>query len=441
MIKVGLEIHVTLNTKSKLFCSCSSKGDVNENVCPVCLGYPGSRLTLNKQALLKALKIAKALNCEISDQIVFARKSYFYPDLSKNYQVSMLNPLGINGYLDLDGKKIRIKGVHLEEDPASATRKKEYSLLDYSRSGVPLAEIVTEPDIVDQKQARLFMQRLLRLLKYLNVFELDGIIKADVNVSIKKTGFKRVEIKNVTGFKDIQKVIEHEISRQEKEGAVLETRGWDAKIGKTYSMRKKESAIDYGYIYEPDIPKIKNNFEINLVELPELKLKRYTKKGISLENANIIASEPEIAVLFDEVLKEFDPLFSAKFFRNNLLTVLNETSLEKTFFNKKNLIAVMTLYKESKINNLGLEKIMDELTNKNIAVVDFANKHGLIQIKDDSKLLELSKEAVKENPEAVKDYKAGEQKSLNYLVGQVMKKSKGKADPAKVFDMIKNIIK
>lgn len=441
MIKVGLEIHVSLNTKSKLFCSCATRGDVNENVCEICLGHPGTRLSLNKEAVIKCLKIAKALNCDLSRSFYFARKSYFYPDLSKNYQVSMSKPLGVNGFLDLDGKKINILGVHLEEDPASVVRKANYSLLDYSRSGVPLAEIVTAPDISSADEARLFMKRLLRMLKYLDVFDIDGVIKADVNVSVKKSGFKRVEVKNVTGFKDIQRVIEFECERQLKEEPVLETRGFNSTTGETYSMRKKESALDYGYIYEPDLLLVENNFDINLPELAESKVLRYKKLGASVDDSNIIAEDPLVSKLFDEVIEKFDAVFASKFFRTNLLTALNEKSLAETFFNKDNLVSLMSLYKDKKINKLGMEKVLFTLLKEEVDPKEFVLKHNLIQIKDENQLEEFAKEAINENKKAVEDYLEGEAKSLNFLVGQVMKKSKGKANPARVAEIIKDLIK
>ena len=440
MIKIGLEIHVSLNTNSKLFCKCSTKGDVNENVCEVCLGYPGSRLCLNENALVKCLKIAKALNCNLSEELIFSRKSYFYPDLSKNYQVSMLRPLGLDGYVDVDGKNIGITQVHLEEDPASSTRAQGYSLLDYSRSGAPLAEIVTKPDISSAKEAREFMKTLLTILKYIDVFDLDGIIKADVNVSIKKNEYTRVEVKNVTGFKDIQRVIEHEIKRQEKEGAVLETRGWDSIVGKTYSMRKKESSLDYGYIYEPDIPVIKNNFEIELPQMPIEKINKYTSLKITLENAKIISEDPLVANLFDKIILVNDPVFSSLFFRTHLLSVLQDKSLKDTKISSNNLNDLIKLFYEKQINKLGMEVILNELLIKDIDVNAFAKSKGLIQIKDESVLEDYAKEAISENPSAVNDYSLGEGKALNFLVGKVMQKSKGKANPGKVAQLIKKLL-
>ena len=260
---IGLEVHVELNTKTKLFCSCPTKGneEPNSRTCEVCLGHPGSKPVLNKKAVEFALKLCLALNCKINPELIFSRKSYFYPDMAKNYQITQYDiPLGKKGKLNLSsGKEIGITRVHMEEDPASLVhpggmQQSSYVLVDYNRSGNPLVEIVTEPELSNAADARDFMKNLITILTYLEIFdENNNIIKADANISIKESGFVKAEVKNITGFKEIERALNYEIERQKKEvkeGKKLhqETRAWDSEKGLSFSLRKKETEEDYGYI-------------------------------------------------------------------------------------------------------------------------------------------------------------------------------------------------
>src|SRR3989339_762298 len=273
-VVIGLECHLELATETKLFCGCPTyvkdqEDKPNTRVCETCLGMPGSKPVLNKKAVEFAIKIALALNCKISPELIFSRKSYFYPDMSKNYQISQYEiPLGKQGILKLrDGKEIGITRVHMEEDPASlihpaGLKESQYVLVDYNRSGNPLVEIVTEPDLASPDEARDFMKQLITVLNYLEIFDINnGIIKADANVSVKESNYTRVEIKNITGFKEIERALMHEINRQKEEikhrrKIEQETRAWDSEKGITFTLRKKETEEDYGYILDADLVKI-----------------------------------------------------------------------------------------------------------------------------------------------------------------------------------------
>ena len=365
-ILIGLEIHIELDNKSKLFCGCSTGGAIEPNTltCPVCLGHPGSKPVLNKAVVDHALKLALALNCNISPELIFSRKIYFYPDMAKNFQITQYEiPLGSKGYLQLSNKKVGITRVHIEEDPASLVhpvgmQQSSYVLVDYNRSGHPLCEVVTEPQMYSAEEAREFMKRLLTTLKYLKIFDPDRcVIKADANVNI--VGCERVEIKNITGFKEIEKAILYEVSRQEKlkkEGKLIktrETRGWDSENGVTIFQRRKETEEDYGYIIEPDLAKIDitddmvKKTKAALPELPDKKSLRYQKElKLKREDADAIANSYDLANLYESVIKYIDPIFAAEWIRREVVRVLNynKKELNESFINK-NLISVLGLIK------------------------------------------------------------------------------------------------
>ncbi len=452
-MKIGLEIHVTLNTKTKLFCACpATTAEPNKNTCEVCLGHPGSKPFLNKEAVLKAVKLCKAMNCEIANEIIFSRKNYFYPDLSKNYQITQYEePLGKNGWLDVDGKKIRLKRIHLEEDPASITREDSDVLIDYNRSGMPLAEIVTEPDLSSPEQARKFMKKLLRILRYLDVFNIDGVIKADINVSIEESGYKRVEIKNVTGFKDIELAITYEAERQkravsEKEEIKMETRAWNPGKGVTISMREKESEADYAYIYEPDIPVIpveKKWLEQKIPELSDAKIQKFKGLGVDEDDADIIAMELELAELFERVSKQINPVLAARWFRKELLRVLNynKKTIKEVEMDEKHIVELLELVDKKIITDNTAKKILEELIVKPFSPKKYVEEKGLSQITSEEQLKKICAEVVKNNEKAVKDYLSGEEKSFQFLVGQVMRATKGKANPDVTNKLLKEEIK
>ena len=459
-IVIGLEIHTELDTKTKLFCPCSTHGseEPNTRTCPTCLGYPGSKPVLNKKAVEFALKLCLALNCEISPELIFSRKSYFYPDMSKNYQISQYEiPLGKSGELKLrDGKEIGITRVHIEEDPASlihptGLKESQYVLVDYNRSGNPLVEIVTEPDLASPDEARDFMKQLITVLNYLEIFDInDGIIKADANVSIKKSGYTRVEIKNVTGFKEIERALVYEVNRQKEEiknhkKIEQETRAWDSEKGNTFSLRKKETEEDYGYIIDTDLTVVEiTNKWIKEIkkEMPELaqdKVRKFVEKHkIKKEDAEILAAEKELAEMFEKVAEEINPILAAKWIRRELIRVLNynKKELREVEIDEKHMIDLLKLVESKKITDNVASKILEKLIEKPFDVKGYVKKEGLEAVSDVEELEKYCKEAIDENPQAVEDYKKGEARVLNFLIGKVIAKTKGKANP----NVVKNLI-
>ncbi|MBI4143933.1 Asp-tRNA(Asn)/Glu-tRNA(Gln) amidotransferase subunit GatB [Candidatus Woesearchaeota archaeon] len=438
---IGMEVHVQLNTNTKLFCRCPTlSGIPNTKTCPTCLGHPGSKPVLNKRAFHYAIKFALALNCSIAQSLVFSRKTYFYPDMSKNYQITQYElPLAVNGKVVLDsGKEIRIKRLHIEEDPAGLVHE-EISLVDYNRSGIPLVEVVSEPDISSAEEARDFMKKLMSILNYLDIFDASsGVIKADVNVSVKKNNFERVEIKNVTGFKEIERAIEYEIHRQNNEQVVRETRSWNADLGKTFSLRKKETEEDYGYITEPDIivrqiPKLViDKLSQEIPELPAQKAERWVKNfKIDSVDARIIASDPQVASLYEEVAFQCDKILSARWVRRELLRVLNTAGvkLSDTALKAYHLIPLFKLLERKEITDRTGQQLIRELAQSPFDVGLRVKNDGLSAVGDVSEIGKLVDLVLDENVQALQDYRKGEQKAFEFLVGQIMKKAKGRAKP------------
>jgi len=462
---IGLEIHTEIDSKTKLFCGCPTKGseEPNTRVCQVCLGHPGSKPVLNKKAVEFALKLCLALNCEISPELIFSRKSYFYPDMAKNYQISQYEiPLGKRGKLMLsDGKEIGITRVHMEEDPASLVhpvgmKESAYVLVDYNRSGNPLVEIVTEPDLESPDEARDFMKQLITVLNYLEIFDVNnGIIKADANISIKESDYTRVEIKNITGFKEIERALAYEVNRQKEEiknrkQIHQETRAWDAEKGITFSLRKKETEEDYGYIIDTDLTAVEitekwvNEIKRHMPELAQDKVKKFVEKHkISKEDAKILAAEKELAEMFEKVAEEINPVLAAKWLRRELLRVLNynKKELHEVEIEEKHMIDLLKLIENKKITDNVASKILEKLIEKPFDVKEYIKKEGLEAVSDIEELEKYCKEAIAENPKAVEDYKRGEAKALNHIVGKVMQKTKGKATPKEVNEIILRMIK
>jgi aspartyl-tRNA(Asn)/glutamyl-tRNA(Gln) amidotransferase subunit B len=462
---VGLEVHVELNTDTKLFCGCPTSGgeEPNTRTCEVCLGQPGSKPVLNKKALDYALKLCLALNCKISKELIFSRKSYFYPDMAKNYQISQYEiPLGNNGSLKLrSGKEINITRVHMEEDPAALIHPKgmqesAYVLVDYNRSGNPLLEIVTEPELTSAEEARDFMKQLITILSYLGIFDINnGIIKADANVSIKESGFVKQEVKNITGFKEIERALQYEILRQKAEidaGKKIqqETRAWDSEKGITFLLRKKETEEDYGYILDSDLVKTEITKEMldgvkeGMPELAHDKIKKFVSKHkIKQEDAEIISAEKELAEMFEKVSAEIDPVLAAKWLRRELVRVLNYNKkvLSEIEMDEGHMIQLLKLVESKKITETVAQKLLEKLIEKPFDVNEYVKKESLEAVSDSGELEKYCKEAISENPKAVEDYKKGEAKALHFLVGQVMRKTKGKATPKEVNEIILRLVK
>ncbi len=459
-VKIGLETHVQLATNTKLFCSCSLKGvadaEPNTMVCEICLGFPGSKPVVNKNALIMGIKIALALNCKINSEFFFSRKSYFYPDMAKNFQISQYEiPLATNGYLIVNGKKIRIKRVHIEEDPArlvhvgKSITEAKYTLVDYNRSGIPLVEIVTEPDIESPKEAREYLKTLMLILEYLGVFYADEqLMKSDANISIE--GGERVEIKNITGFREVEKALNFEILRHKnlvKRGIKpeRETRMWDPVTKTTKLLRRKEEEEDYGYIFEPDLVRIRfSEKEIasireSLPEMPHEKLEKYLQMGMNREIAFTISSDLQLAVFFESLLDEFSPeeidtwMLVLKKVLNYNDVLLSETKLDKNVFSK-----LVKAVNEGKISDRAFDLILREVIFNPEKIDEMLKKYERISGKE---LKKIVVRVIENNRKAVEDYKKGKEKALEFLVGQVMKEIRGKGDAKEIREIILELLK
>ena len=448
-MKIGIEAHIQLLTcNSKIFCSCPTSGSENPNtiICPTCLGLPGAKPVLNKEALHQAVKVALAINCSIPKETFFSRKSYFFPDLPKSYQISQYEiPIGINGKLE----NIRIKRVHLEEDPGALIHKGSITLIDYNRSGIPLIEIVTEPDFKSPNEVRLFLRKLITILEYLNIYtrKSEATMKADANIS---TSGEKVEIKNITGLKEIERALEYEAIRQEKEPAnQQETRGWNPEKGITFLQRTKEEESDYGYIFDSDLPKIeitKNLKEEIKKQIPELsleKISRFKKQyKLQAEDAETLAAEKELAELFEQVAAEIDPILAAKWLRRDLMKVLhyNKKGLKEVEIDSKHIIELLTLLQENKINDATAKELLIKLIEKPFSPQEYVKKEKLEMVSSSEELELMCKEVIKNNKNVVASYKSGKSEALHYLIGQVMRLSKGKANPKEVEKIFKRLI-
>lgn len=443
--KCGLEIHATLeNCESKIFCGCptSSSKEPNTGTCPTCLGLPGSKPMLNREAIRQAIKAALALNCRINKQTFFSRKTYFYPDLAKNFQITQYEmPLAEDGMLD----NIRIRRVHLEEDPASLVHKESFSLVDYNRSGMPLIEIVTEPDFKSPEEVRDFLNKITLILEYTGIYSRSSeyVLKCDVNVSI--DGGERVEVKNINGIKEAEKAVDYEVERQKQEKAVRETRGWDEVKGISFSLRKKETEEDYGYIAEPDLTEIEITDEeieavkINLPELADEKVQRLVKEyEIDEDDAKVLSQEILLAELFEKVAKKIDSVLAARWLRRDLLklTRLSKKGLHELEIDETHIIELLELVEKGKISDPMAKELLEKLINEPFSVKKYIKEKGLEAVSDRKTLEVFCKEAVNENPGVAEAYKGGKEEALNFLVGQVMKKSNGKAVPQEVKKII-----
>lgn len=464
-VVIGLEVHSELKTDSKLFCACPRIGSdlPNSRTCPTCLGHPGSKPVVNKKAIEYALKLALATNSKIAQEVIFSRKSYFYVDLSKNYQISQYEvPLATEGKLKLEkGKEIGLIRIHMEEDPAALVhpagiKESKFVLVDYNRSGDPLVEVVTKPDLTSPEEARDFMKQLITILEYLEIFDVDNcIIKADANISIKESNYTKAEIKNITGFKEIERALKYEVIRQKKEvneGKKLkqETRAWDSEKGITFSLRTKETAEDYGYIIDPDLVKIEITKEwVDKIkkEMPELaheKLKKFTEEhGITEEMAKVISKDKQLAEMFEAVSIAINPELAAKWIRRELTRVLNyhKKKLSETEIKDIHMIDLLKLIEEKRITENVAQRIIEKLVENPFDVNEYIKKEGLEAVSDIKELEKICKEAIKESPKAIEDYKKGNKKALNFVVGIVMKKTKGKASPKEVNEILKLLIK
>jgi len=457
VIKAGLEVHgyLFVENKTKLFCNDVIDHDAAPNtaVCEVCTAQPGCKPMLpNEDAVRKILMIACFLGCRINRRLLFQRKHYSWPDLPSGYQRTMSGsystPVGEDG----EFMGIGISDVHLEEDPARWDPEK--GTVDYNRSGYPLVEIVTRPDFTSSEQVRGWLKKLVTALGYIKAIDSSAGIKSDVNVSISPK-FNRVEIKNVNSFTSIVNAMEYEIMRQQDESRKgrrigQETRAWNDKEGKTIFMRSKEQALDYMFIPDPDLPAIHitdneiREIEKELPEKPQQKIEHYTKNlKIDRTDAEILASELVLTELFEEVVKEIDPVLAARWFRKELLRVVNlsKKDIHELEIEAKHLIQLLKLVETEQLTHETARRILEKLIEKTFDVDDYVNKNGLLAVSDKARIEELCREAVIENRGAVQDYKAGNEKALHFIIGQVMRKSKGKATPNEVNKILGKLIK
>jgi len=463
LTKIGLEIHCQLtNLKSKLFCSCKAnyrEFEINENICPVCMGLPGSLPRLNQDAVKKATLIAMALNCSTPEKIAFFRKNYFYPDLPKNFQITQLNiygdtSVGGSGSIMVDDKKINITRIQLEEDPGrliyeGSSSKNQITLVDYNRAGTPLVEIVTEPDFENPKQVRLFLNILSDLLENLGVSDpgLEGAMRADANVSIE--GGKKVEVKNIGSFHDLEKAVHFEITRQNSLHSraiaiVQETRHWDDKRKITISSRSKEEELDYRYFLEGDIPwitidsKIQDKLKSEMPESIISKKERYISKyNIPIQVADVLSSDKFYSDLFDDSHDESNAKEIANIITTDLMGLVDtREKREESKITPIHLKDLANSIQSGYISRNSAKNALYEIvkTGKNLSEV--ISELDLGNVSDESELSKIIEEIITAEPQAVEQAKSNPQ-TINFLVGKVMQKTKGKADPKLTLDLLK----
>jgi len=455
---IGLEVHVQLSTKTKIFCSCSTEfGDSpNTHTCPVCLGMPGVLPVLNKEVVEFALRFGIAAHSKISKFSRFARKNYFYPDLPKGYQVSQYElPIVKGGFIEIDlpegRKKIGLVRAHMEEDAGKLIHQRDVSFVDFNRAGVPLLEIVSEPDLRTPEEAGKYLRKIRTLVRYLKISNgnmEEGSMRCDANVSVREKAEERlgtkVEVKNINSFKHVEKALSYEIRRQvaliQNGGQIVqETRLWDEKENITRSMRSKEEAYEYRYFPEPDLvpllidEKWVERVKTDMPELPDEKEKRFVKDyGLSPEKASILTESNELADYFENICESFQGYEQiANWMLSEFLAYLNKEGKEigDVDMKPRQVAELLKLVDEGTISGKIAKSVFAEMWETNKSAGDIVQKKGLVQIKDESKITEIVCRVVEENPDVVDKYKKGRKNVMGFLAGQVMKKTGGKANP------------
>ncbi|MFK4303593.1 MULTISPECIES: Asp-tRNA(Asn)/Glu-tRNA(Gln) amidotransferase subunit GatB [unclassified Paenibacillus] len=457
---IGLEVHVELHTKSKIFCGCSTSfgAPPNSHTCPICLGHPGVLPVLNRQAVDYAMKAAMALNCTIADVSKFDRKNYFYPDSPKAYQISQYDqPIGEHGWIDIEvngeTKRIGITRLHLEEDAGKLTHVDGgyASLVDFNRVGTPLVEIVSEPEISSPEEAKAYLEKIRAIMQYCDVSDVkmeEGSLRCDANISLRPHGQQelgtKAELKNMNSFRGVQRGLEYEQFRQEQtleEGGTIvqETRRWDEAQGKTLSMRGKEQAHDYRYFPDPDLVTLhidaewKEHIRASIPELPDQRKVRYTSEyGLPEYDAQVITSSKPLADLFEDSLQYTkDAKAVSNWIMGDLLGYLNSAGVElsQVKLTGRGLGEMIGLLEKGTINSKIAKTVFKEMLESDKLPQQIVEEKGLVQISDEGAIMTIVEQVVAANPQSVEDYKAGKQKAIGFLVGQVMKESKGKANP------------
>lgn len=473
---IGLEVHVQLSTNTKIFCGCSTEfgADANTQVCPVCLGMPGVLPVLNKEVVERGIKAGLSIDCEIQEKNIFARKNYFYPDLPKGYQISQFDlPICLNGKIDIereDGvkKTIGVTRIHMEEDAGKsvhgdAVGSASNSYVNLNRACVPLLEIVSEPDMRSSEEARLYLQQLKTTIEYLNISDCnmeEGSFRCDANVSIRPVGQEefgtRAEVKNMNSFKNVQKAIDYEVKRQAKllDGGgtvVQETRLWDVNKGITQSMRGKEDAHDYRYFPDPDlVPLIIDKEWVDQVrstlpELPVAKRERFIAEyGIPEMDVNVLVSNKAYADFYEEIVKAHDnPKSAANWLMSDMLRVINEKNctIDEVGISPVQLAEIIKLIDDGKINSKTAKNVFDDVVETGKSPNKIVEEKGLVQISDSGAIEKAVQDVIDASPNEVERYKGGDKKLQGFFVGQVMKATKGKANPKLVNELLAKLIK
>ena len=471
---IGLEVHVQINTKTKIFCSCSTEfgKPPNANTCPICLGMPGVLPVLNKQFLESSMKACLATHCTITPMNRFARKNYFYPDLPKGYQISQFEePLGVNGYINIyiNGikKRIGLTRIHMEEDAGKLIHGENLgspgkSYVDFNRTGVPLCEVVSEPDLRSPEEARAYLSELKSILEYTQVSDCnmeEGNLRCDANISLRPKGQKefgtRTELKNLNSFKFVQKAVEFEVDRQARildqgDQVIQETRLYDSDRGETFSMRSKEEAHDYRYFPDPDlVPVVVNEAWIEEIkktipELPEQKRERFTiEYSLPEYDAGVLTSSRELANYFEKCTSLFSkPKIISNWIMGDLLRELNKGNqvISECPVSPGALVSLLKLIDEGVISSNTAKTVFEEMYQTGKEPITIVDEKNLKQITDDNAIEKMVEGVLQANLSQVDEYKAGKEKVLGFLVGQVMKASKGKANPETVNKLLKEKI-
>ncbi|MBN1923414.1 MAG: Asp-tRNA(Asn)/Glu-tRNA(Gln) amidotransferase subunit GatB [Nanoarchaeota archaeon] len=465
---IGLEIHAQMKTNSKIFCGCPVDNNAapNTNVCETCLGYPGSKPRLNRKVFENGVKIAKALNCEVPKNVFFSRKSYFYPDMTKNFQITQYEiPVGLNGFLKIKWRgeelKIRIRRAHLEEDPGKLVHvggditTSKYTLVDYNRAGTPLIEIVTDPDFTHPEQVRDFLNKLRAILEHLNIYDSDMIMKADANISVK--GGERVEVKNITGFASIIKALEYEYNRQRimaKQGLFIkqqETRAYSEQTKTTKPLRVKESEADYGYIFEPDLSwqrmddaRLKSIYS-RMNELPDERVERFTKEyKLSEDSATVLVYTDKALADFYEAcaktFKDYELLYN--WLSTHLLKCLNynNVSISKSKVSPELFLEFMKEIKSGCLSERLAKELVKELASTGKPIKQIMKSKNIKEFSDKD-LMPIIKKIIEKNEKAVADYRMGNNNSINFLIGQVLRETNFQAGVENIRELIEKVIK